>query len=136
MEKLLQGVTLLHQNFEMNIMPIFFCYISQVQVNKNLTPLLQHFLCTIRMNQGYTSDTWLFPLFSKIFGTPPPPSDSICGRSNLLPPPPPPLIRGGGGGSNNIHSKQQSTGCLMLYDVTQSLVVLIERFTFFSKQQF
>ena len=29
MEKLLQGVTPLPQNFEMNLMPILFCYISQ-----------------------------------------------------------------------------------------------------------
>ena len=30
MEKLLQGVTPLLQNFKMNLMPILFCYISQV----------------------------------------------------------------------------------------------------------
>ena len=30
MEKLLQGVIPLHQNFEMNLTPILFCYISQV----------------------------------------------------------------------------------------------------------
>ena len=30
MEKLLQGVTPLLQNFEMNLMPISFCYVSQV----------------------------------------------------------------------------------------------------------
>ena len=30
MEKLLQGVTQLLQNFEMNFTPILFCYISQV----------------------------------------------------------------------------------------------------------
>ena len=30
MEKLLQGVIPLHQNFEMNLMPVLFCYISQV----------------------------------------------------------------------------------------------------------
>ena len=29
-EKLLQGVTPLLQNVEMNLMPILFCYISQV----------------------------------------------------------------------------------------------------------
>ena len=41
MEKLLQGVTQLLQNFDMNLMPILFCYISQGKGNKNLTPLLQ-----------------------------------------------------------------------------------------------
>ena len=30
MEKLLQGVTPLPQKFEMNLMPILFCYISQI----------------------------------------------------------------------------------------------------------
>ena len=30
MEKLLQGVIPVLQNFEMNLMPILFCYISQV----------------------------------------------------------------------------------------------------------
>ena len=41
MENLLQGVTAFLQNFDMNLMPIFFCYVSQGKVNKNLTPLLQ-----------------------------------------------------------------------------------------------
>ena len=41
MEKFLQGVTALLQNFDMNLMPILFCYISQGKGNKNLTPLLQ-----------------------------------------------------------------------------------------------
>ena len=30
MEKLLQGVTPLLQNFKMNLRPILFCYVSQV----------------------------------------------------------------------------------------------------------
>ena len=40
-KKRLQGVTPLLQNIEMNLMPILFCYISQVKVNENLTSLLQ-----------------------------------------------------------------------------------------------
>ena len=39
MEKLLQDVTPLLQNFEMNLMSFSFCYISQAKVNKNLTSL-------------------------------------------------------------------------------------------------
>ena len=41
MENLLQGVTAFLPNFDMNLMPILFCYISQGKVNNNLTPLLQ-----------------------------------------------------------------------------------------------
>ena len=41
MENLSQGVTAFLQNFDMNLMPILFCYISQGKVNNNLTPLLQ-----------------------------------------------------------------------------------------------
>ena len=41
MEKLLQGVTPVPQNFEMKLMPILFVTFLNFQVNKNLTPLLQ-----------------------------------------------------------------------------------------------
>ena len=48
------------------------------------------------MNQRYTSDTRLFPLFSKIFGTPPPLQMTQFLEGPTSFPPPPPLIRGWG----------------------------------------